>query len=576
MVTTAPDLLIAGGYVPELGLDPSADATRREGRPTAVAVSGSRIAAVGGEELRGLAGPGTRVVEAAGGAILPGINDGHLHLCASAISAHVFTDLAPAGDWTGVARLLEAAHPGPEGWIRAHGWDEARLGPGGADAVFAARPDVPLVAFDQTGHQLLLNAPAVRRAGLEGRTGSSGGGVVGAFANGAPNGHLTDGAMALATRVLPDVPAATVREALLAHQRRLHAWGVTSLTEPGLGPGGTSLLGGTCGTSSLEALVDLAATGELALRTTVLLLFSGTGGATAEDTRRGLAGGLATLAADRGIDPLLLRIAGVKVFADGTPRSGTAWMSEPYETPCGHGHGHLVVAGDDDAARVAELREIVAAVHAAGLQVGVHATGDAATAAAVDAVVEAQRDGRTDARHYIIHGSFADRPALRHLAEHGIGYSTNPAIRAAAGALMRRVLGPGRFGRHQPLASALAEGLIPNIASDAPVTTADWRSTVAAAVSRDTTAGPGEDDAERVSLAQALALMTRTPAWQDHADTHKGRVLPGQLADLCVLAGPLPVDPHALHDLPTALTVVGGQVVHEAASVPVAQNVRPA
>lgn len=531
-----------------------------------VAVAEGRILAVGGQDVLALAGPGTRVIDADGGAILPGINDAHLHFVASAMVKFGHLDIgAPAAaNWQEVAALLEAAGPGRDGWIRAHGWDEASFGPGGADVVRELRPGTPVVVFDKTGHQLLANRTAMSAAGLGESPQAPAGGVVGRTADGKPNGLFVDAAMEMITAALPPVPREDLRSAALKFQSLLHAQGITSLTEPGLGPGGRALIGGACTTDALESLGAMALDGDLTLRINVLLLFAGTGGISAELVGNGLASGLQNLYTEQGIDPQLLRIAGVKVFADGTPRSGTAWMTEPYGEQCSH--GSMVVAGATDAGRTAELNEIVRLIHAAGLQAGIHATGDAATEAAVDAIIAAQSaDGRSG-RHYIIHGAFSSNETLRRLAAHQIGYSTNPSIRAAGGDLIKRLLGEERFGRHQPLNSALQAGVKLNIASDAPVTDTDWRRTIAAAVTRDTVHAPGNpDDPERITTGQALAAMTSLPAWQDHAEDFKGQLAPGLAADLCVLEGPWPeaADIDQLAERKVAWTIAAGTVVHE-------------
>ena len=226
--------------------------------------------------------------------------------------------------------------------------------------------------------------------------------------------------MELLSRAMPPVPASTLRPALLALQEHLHSLGITSLTDPGLGPASAGLMDGTGSTAALELLGDLAAEDELTLRINVLMLFAGTGGANADAVKAGLRSGLAATYLNRGINPEQLRIAGVKIFADGIPRSGTAWMSEPYGKACTH--GSLVIQGATDAQRVAELHKILGLINEAGLQAGVHATGDAATAAAVEAIIAADdsAEGRPTSsgnRHYIIHGAFGDHGTLRH---HGV------------------------------------------------------------------------------------------------------------------------------------------------------------
>ncbi|VXB10147.1 Amidohydrolase [Arthrobacter sp. 9V] len=538
----------------------------------AVAVKGGRIAALGYKDVSQWIGPATRVIDAAGGAVIPGINDAHLHFVSAAMAAFGYVRLEPAvaPDWAAVVNVLESAPAGEDGWVRAHGWDEALLGQA-QGFLLDARPGTPVVAFDSTGHQLLANGEALRRAGIDAATPDVHGGVVARTSDGSPTGLLQDGAMELLSRSMPPVPESTLRPALLALQEQLHSLGITSLTDPGLGPASAGLMDGAGSTAALDLLGDLAEANQLTMRINVLMLFAGTGGANAHAVEAGLRSGLAAAYLNRGLNPEQLRIAGVKIFADGIPRSGTAWMSEPYGKACTH--GSLVIQGASDAQRVAELHKILELINDAGLQAGVHATGDAATAAAVEAIM-ATADGpknraRSSAnRHYVIHGAFADPGMLHTMASHGIGYSTNPLIRQEAGDIMRQVLGEDRFSRHQPLQSAFGAGVQVNLASDAPVTSPDWRRTVVAAVRRATRSQPGAPhDPERITGLQALTAMTINAAWQDHAEHFKGALTPGMAADLCLLSNPWPVDEEIekLLDTEVRLTLSGGRVVHQSA-----------
>ncbi|MFI2563346.1 amidohydrolase [Paenarthrobacter sp. NPDC018779] len=530
----------------------------------AIAVKDGLVAALGREDVDAMTGPGTVTVDAAGGAVIPGINDAHLHFVSAAMASYGYVrlDATAAPDWSAVVKVIESAPVGADGWIRAHGWDEVVLGAANGQ-LLDARPGTPVVAFDQTGHQLLANRETLRLAGVSAATADVDGGVVVRASDGSPTGLFQDGAMELISRALPPVPEETLRPALLRFQEHLHSLGITSLTDPGLGPASAGLMDGAGSTAALGLLGDLAAAGLLTLRINVLMLFAGTGGATAQAVEEGLGSGLADAYSARGIDPRQLRIAGVKVFADGIPRSGTAWMTEPYGKACTH--GRLVIQGGTDSERVAELHRILRLIDTAGLQAGIHATGDAATGAAVEAILAAgNRAG--DARHYVIHGSFSDFGTLSTMADNGIGYSTNPLIRSEAGDIMRTVLGEERFTRHQPLRSALHAGVQFNLASDAPVTSPDWRRTIVAAVRRGTASTPGDPaDPERITGLQALASMTGKAAWQDHAEHFKGSLLQGMAADLCLLSRPWPDDEEieALLHARTRLTVAGGRIVHQ-------------
>lgn len=115
-------------------------------------------------------------------------------------------------------------------------------------------------------------------AGITAGTSDVPGGVIARSTNVSPRGLFKDGAMELISRALPPVPVETLRQSALSMQSLLHQQGVTSLTEPGLGPASAGLLDGTGSTAALKMLGDLAIAGEPSLRMNVLLLFAGTGG----------------------------------------------------------------------------------------------------------------------------------------------------------------------------------------------------------------------------------------------------------------------------------------------------------
>lgn len=557
---TSADILITGGSIPDLSLASGAPANEHK-KASTVAIRGNKILAVGGSELHSLATASTKIIDADGGAILPGINDGHLHFVASATTRYLYVGLDSCPSWHHAFEVLAQSAPGQDGWIRAAGWDEAVLGTIPQEDMGTILPNQPVVAFDQTGHQLFVNQAGLLKLGITADTPDVDGGRIARHSDGTPSGLFVDGAMQVVCERLPTLERAELRSALVKHQHDLHALGITSYTDPGLGPGGVGLLGATCGTDGFESLMSLAEDASLTLRATVLLLFNGTGGANAQDTRAGLEAGLQCSARDQGIDPLKLNIAGVKVFADGIPRSGTAWMQEPYGIQCAHGCGHLAVRGSTDEERAHELDEILKVIHEFGLQAGIHATGDRTSQQVIQTIAELEKTDPRRLRHYLIHGAFSSQQVLQSLVSAGMGYSTNPAIRASAGELMRTILGADRFDVQQPLSTALGLGAMPNIASDAPVTSPDWRNSVIAAVTRDTTAGPGHEDPERISLPQAIGLMTTAPAWQDGVEHTKGQLVPGQLADICVLESALPDDARELKEINTKVTIADGAIV---------------
>lgn len=425
----------------------------------AVAVTGDRIAAVGSDaEIAALVGPATRTVDVAGGAVLPGINDSHLH-----------------------AAMLGAYWP--------HTW----LGGDGAAEFPMPRE---------------LRTPAERRA------------------------------------------------AILRACEVVASLGVTSYTEPGLGPGAAGQHGGACAEPVLAAYRSLAAEGRLSARVNVLRLYGELDGVSRpEDLERGLA----AAAGSRDADPGRLRVRGVKLFADGIPPMRSAWMSRAYQDG---GCGGLLVAGGDEEERLANLRAMVLCAHCAGYQVGVHATGDRAIEAACEALADAMTSyPRDDPRHYVIHGDCVSRETLALMARHGIGLNAQPRIRTATVEALTGALGADRAANAVPLRSTVDSGVPLCLSSDGPVLSPDWRLGVADAASRANGTG------ERITVAEALRAYTIDGARQDHAESWKGSIEVGKIADLCVLAAnPLAVAPEEVPGLEVRMTLLGGSVIFDGAS----------
>ncbi|GAA4558941.1 amidohydrolase [Streptomyces collinus] len=564
MSDTAPTLVLTGGQV----LTVDAGFSVAQG----VAVRGRDILAVGSDaEMRALAGPGTRIVELGGRTVLPGINDSHLHGAAYGMTKPPFAlDVGhpSVGSVADIAAVVgRAAHDTPEGdWIIGLGWDPGYLAECLADPgrfphrrdLDAVAPRHPVCLTDFSSHMVWVNSEALRRCGVDADTPAPPGGVIDHDPDGRPTGILREAAGRLVQAELPAPTRAQRRRAIQGVIRELHSRGITSYTEPGLGPGGAGSLFGGLSTDNWTAYADLAASGELQARVSVLLLPAPMGGS-ADDVRKGLA----ELRRPESADPRLLRAIGVKIFADGVPPNRTAWMNEPY--PDG-GHGALCVHGDTPALQVHELREMIRLGHEAGFQLGVHVTGDRAIDLVVDAFLAANTAApRPDARHYVIHGDFISPAGLAKLAAHGYGVNMNPAIKWTISDLMDEVVGPERSAYQWPVRSALDAGVRVCASSDAPITEPDWRQGVASMMLRESKASGRPSGPEQcVPLADALRAYTSTAAWQDFADDWKGTLEPGRAADLCVLDRPLlDLDPHEITQVQVDLTVFDGRVVFE-------------
>ncbi|MFV0434700.1 MAG: amidohydrolase [Leucobacter sp.] len=540
----------------------------------AIALRDGRVLAVGSDaEIDALIAPDTDVIELGGRAVLPGIDDSHLHGAAWGLGSPPYSldlsypNVRSIADIVDLVRRTAAERPAGE-WIVGQGWDTGYLEeclagertlPDRTD-LDAVAPEHPVCLSDFSGHMACVNSAALRVAGVASETEAPAGGVIDRDAAGEATGILREGAQDLVQSVIPRADHALRKRAIADAVRRLNARGITAFTEPGLGPGGEGILGGALGGGAIRAYEELLDEGELTARVSVLLLPLAMG-----ESADGLRDRVRAQLAEHPVaDPELLRIIGVKLFADGVPPNETSYMWQPYGPS--QGHGSLCVHGATEPLRETELRRAISEVHELGLQAGVHVTGDHGIDITVDAFVEAnERHPRDDARHYVIHGDFISDERLAQLGERGYGVNMNPGIKAQITDLMDTVVGEELSARQWPTRSAADSGATLCASSDAPVTQPDWLAGIAGMMSRKSKAtGRVSGPEQRIDFATALRAYTINAARQSFAEEWRGSLEPGKAADLVVLdTDSGSVDPDELTAINVDLTIFGGEVVFE-------------
>jgi predicted amidohydrolase YtcJ len=359
-------------------------------------------------------------------------------------------------------------------------------------------PDRPLVLHAVDGHSVWGNAVALERAGIDRRTPDPPGGIVERAASGELTGALIEEAYRLLTaRVVRRTP---VREELASAIARARSLGITSAHDFDR-------------SATWRAAAELARDGRLELRLLLSVPVAALGAA--EDL--GLAAGLG---GDR------LRVAAVKMFADGTLGSSTALLTEPYERTSNHG---IEVMPPD------ELAAACGRAAASGLTVAIHAIGDAAVRNALDAIERTLRAGaRFPIPPRIEHIQLSreeDWPRFRSL---GVLASVQPVH-----LLTDRAIAPGLWGgrtrRSYAWRSLAAAGARLVFGSDAPFDRAGPIRAVQAAVLR----RDGAESADRVfhpeqrlTLGRALRAHLEDPHRAAGWALPLGRLEPGFGADL--------------------------------------------
>jgi len=229
----APDLVIINASIH----------TMDEAKPTAgaVAIVGNRIAAIGSTpEIRALAGPTTRVIDAGEKVVLPGFNDAHVHFLTGGFSLSN-VDLRDATSPEEMARrLAEYAKKLPKGrWILGGDWDHERW-PGAPlptkEMIDAGTPDNPVFVNRLDGHMALANSLALKLAKVTKETKDPPGGVIVRDANtGEPSGVLKDGAESLVEGAIPAKTFDENHVAARAATEHAAKMGVASLTDMSAG-----------------------------------------------------------------------------------------------------------------------------------------------------------------------------------------------------------------------------------------------------------------------------------------------------------------------------------------------------
>jgi predicted amidohydrolase YtcJ len=524
------DLLVLGTIVTMNPAQPEA---------RALAVSNGRVLALGSQdEIDGLRGPDTEIVELGDQVALPGLIEPHMHLWGTVIFDS-WLDCSPLANPAFDAVIERVRHAAasacPGQWVTGKLFDPS-LYPG--EPVLTAAildriaPENPVLVANASMHFLYVNSKALALAHITAQTPDPPGGSY-FRAGGLLTGVVSE--MAAMLPVLGAVPRLThdeLLDGLAAILAKAASAGVTKVHEAATG----SLLGA----SELDILHGLAAAGRLSARITTAQLDQ----ARAAFERAGVRAG-------DGDD--MVRATSWKLIADGSNQGRTGYQRGPYLGSAGRGAANCTAD---------QLQEAIRYAHDRGWQVMVHANGDAAIDLTLEAYEKALAGAEPkDLRHRIEHCSIADDGHFRRMAAAGISPSfLMNHVYFWGKALRDNILGPGRANRLDAVASALRHGLRPSFHSDYAVSPIYPLRAVQTAVTRSMRDGGEVLNAdERISAEAALRAVTIDAAWQTHTDSVLGSLEPGKHADFAILSSdPRRVDPSAIGEITVRQTRLGG------------------
>lgn len=543
---------------------------KRFSRAEAIAVRGDTIVAVGrNKRISALIGSTTRVIDARGQTVLPGLIDSHVHSYRAALSEFgepkpVLTSLAQAFDYI----RAQAAKLPLGTWIILERVYPTRMAEGRLPTKYEldlAAPNHPV--YWNCGPVSMANQKALDISGITGDTPDPvPGEIVRDLESGAPTGLLRNAAHLL--KVAAPIRKPTPLEERAA-VKKLHSLynqqGITSIAER------------RTEFTSIDLFRDLAKSGELTVRVNCTRMMDPVPKTAdeclkkLEELTHGPDGKGDYGPTGRGDD--WVRMGPLKVLLDGGMLIGTAYMRRPW------GVGDTYQIRDPDYRGLLNVKpDLLNALYSEaarrGWRLAAHCTGEASMDVLLDCYqnIQKHQDIRKQ-RFEICHANFQSTENLKRCRQLGIVADMQPAWLYKDGASLMKTLGEPRMKWFMPLKSWWDAGLTIGGGSDHMVildsidATNPWNPWLGmwVALTRQTERGGVLNPNERLSCEQAIRFYTINNAKLNFEESKKGSLEPGKFADLILIDRD--VSKCAVDDVRSTkvrLTMVGGKIVWEA------------
>lgn len=512
----------------------------------ACAVKNGRFMAVGkSDDIKGLAGKDTQVIDAQRMTVVPGFIDCHNHAPGNTLLYDVLVGNPYEVEFVTIDSIVDklrarAQQTPPGTWVEGYFFDDTKVKDQRAlnmHDLDRVSKDHPVVVHHRGGHTAFYNSKAFQMAGVSKATPNVAGGTYDRGSDGELTGRVTDRANGAFERVgkrvsySPEESMKRDREGLAFISRQFVRYGLTGVCHEG---------------GNLRALEQVRANGELLHRVSYE--------ARGPELEAMVSGGMAT-----GLGDEWIRLgATYEHIADGSFSERTMAISVPYPGVTPPYKGNVTE-------NQAQLNEWVERVHRAGIQVNCHANGDVAIDHVLTAYERALRLApQPDARPRITHCTLINADLVRRIKALGVvpalfssyAYYNPDKFRFYGEELMKRCMAYRTLlDARVPVAagSDFDPGpFSPLMGIQGMVTRTGWNKEVWGAN-------------QRITVDEALQVNTINGAHATREETIKGSITPGKLADFVVLAEDLhTVDPSRIKDIKIVRTVVGGATVFQA------------
>lgn len=499
--------------------------------PSAVAIKGDKILAVGGREvIKDCQVAMTKVIDCQHGAILPGFNDAHCHIMAYAASLLYLDVSHHAVSSIEEIKSLVKSRAGklpPGEWITGSGYDEFKLRekrhPLRLDLDEAA-PDHPVRLIHRTGYACVLNSLALRLMNITVNTVELEDGYIDRDQYGEPDGLIFGMKDYLEGKLEPELQkAGKIEKGLSLANKKFLGWGITSLQDATV-------------SNDLKRWLFFQKITNEGILTSRITFMPGYRNF-AEFQSQGFKPGQIADLTEKG--SYQLRLGPVKIVVN---------MSR----------GKLYPEQE-------ELDGLILGIHRAGFQLALHSLEVETLESEMKALTTALREyPRNNHRHRIDHCSLCPTHMLGLLKDIKAIVVSQPAFLYYNGDRYLSYVPQEQKPWLYRLGSFHRAGIRVAFSSDSPVAEPDPLMGLYASVARLTEQEEDILPLEMVSLPEAVQMYTYNSAYVSFEEKMKGSIEAGKLADLVLLKpNPLEVGLKSLKDVKVLLTIIGGKIVYE-------------
>ena len=515
--------------------------TMDKANPTAeaIAVIGNKIVAIGSNaDIKAFIGATTKTINAGGKLVIPGFNDSHVHFMdgGSQLAGVDLRDAKTPQEFA--TRIKNFAAKLPKGrWILGGNWDHENWSPNNLptkELIDAFTSDTPVFVQRLDGHMALANSAALKLAGVTKATKDVEGGEIVRDSQGNPTGVLKDAAMNYVYRVVPDASFDERMQSAEAATNYAASLGVTSVQDMSAG-------------TDVGIYQELLREGKLKTRIYAVSPLS--------DWQRWQRTGIS-----HAFGSEMLRVGGLKGFADGSLGSTTAWFYEPYlDAPNTSG-----LASDE----IPKMYERVSAADKANLQIMIHAIGDRAN----DEILKVyerviKENGAKDRRFRIEHAQHLNENLIKRFSSDKVIASMQPYHAIDDGRWAFKRIDEKRLKGMYAFRTLLNNGVTLAFGTDWFVAPLNPLFSVYAATTRRTLDGKNPNGwfpDQKLTVQEAANAYTNGSAFAEFQENVKGSITVGKLADFVILSDDIfTINPVNIEKVKVLKTIVDGKIVYE-------------